>query len=115
MSTTLKALISKFVITGIAALIAFYATSDFTWIIVVSLLGTTLNYLVGDLLVLPNFGNVLASIGDGSMAAITAYIVDLIAPAFDVTTSSLVLFGLLVAVGEYFFHIYLKRSKKVAP
>ncbi|MFZ5596097.1 MAG: DUF2512 family protein [Bacillota bacterium] len=72
-------------------------------------------YLLGDLVVLPKYCNLAASAGDGVLAAVTAYVVDLIVLAFTTSAVSLVLFGVLVAIGEYFFHQYLKASEKVEP
>ena len=77
--------------------------------------GTALNYLFGDLFVLPKWGNLGASIVDGILAIGLAYIVDLAVPAFTTSAAGLLIFGALVAVGEYLFHQYLKRSEKVAP
>lgn len=117
MSKTSTALLVKLVLTFIAAVIAFTVLdrNAWGWVALVALAGTILNYLIGDLLILPKAGNVVASLGDGVLGALTAYLVDLIVPAFDTTWLSLVLFGVLVAVAEYFFHMYLRRSEKVAP
>ncbi|RKD30632.1 hypothetical protein BET03_03970 [Thermohalobacter berrensis] len=111
------ALIFKFLVTLAGAWIAFYVigNADFTWVLVVALLGTVLNYLIGDLFVLPKFGNIIASIGDGALGALTAYIVSQIVYGFEPTATSLAVFAVLVAVSEYLFHIYLRNSKKVAP
>ena len=64
---------------------------------------------------MPAFGNVVASIGDGAMGAVLAYFISFFTRDFRITTRSLLIFGVIVAVAEYFFHIYLKQSDKVAP
>lgn len=117
MSKTSVALIIKFAMTFIAAAIAFMVLEQNTWawVALVALAGTILNYLAGDLLILPRFGNIVASLADGVLAAVTAYVVDLIVPAFTTTWGTLAAFAVLVAVAEYFFHAYLRRSEKVAP
>lgn len=117
MSKTTTALLVKFVMTFIAAVVAFSFVDGnaWGWVAVVALTGTVLNYLLGDLVVLPKYGNVAASVGDGLLAALTAYVFDLLIPAFDTSFASLALFAILVAVAEYFFHDYLRRSEKVAP
>lgn len=116
-NNTAIALIVKLVITFVAALIAFTLLMDnpWSWILGVAVVATALNYLVGDLFVLPKYGNIIASIGDGIMAALVAYIASLISPLFQVTLLALLLFAVLIAVGEYFFHQYLQRSEKVEP
>lgn len=117
MSKTTWALLVKFLLTMGAALIAFqmFDNNSFGWILGVSLIGTVLNYLIGDLYVLPNFGNLVASIADGGLAAITASLMGAMVAGNNTGTSSLMVFGLLVAVVEYFFHRYLLSTKKVEP
>lgn len=64
---------------------------------------------------LPNFGNMVASLGDGAMAAITAYIIDILTIEFVTNLPSLYAFAILIALGEYFFHAYLVKTEEVAP
>ncbi|SJZ82779.1 DUF2512 family protein [Selenihalanaerobacter shriftii] len=117
MSQTITALIIKFIMTLVIAGIVFSLMNgnNFGWILIVSIAGTILNYLMGDLFVLPNLGNIVASLGDGLMAALTAYIIDLTTLNFATSLSSLAIFGILIAIGEYFFHQYLIQNEKVAP
>lgn len=114
---TFYALVVKFLMTFVASLVAFslFDVNPWSWPFVVALVGTVVNYLIGDLLVLPAFGNVVASVGDGIMAAILAWIVSFVIPAFTLNIVSLVIFAILIAIGEFFFHRYLESSKKVAP
>ncbi|NLG33147.1 MAG: DUF2512 family protein [Syntrophomonadaceae bacterium] len=117
MSKTSMSLIVKFVVT----LIAFYVTlalidnNPWGWILLAALIGTAVNYLVGDLVVLPAYGNIAASIGDGIMAALVAYIISLVVPAFAVSWTALILLAVIIAIAEYFFHQYLLTTDKVAP
>lgn len=117
MSKTGNALLFKFLMTLIFAGITFTLIDGnaFRWAFIVALLGTAANYLVGDLLVLPSLGNIIASIGDGILATLIAYLISLGSLAFDTTFSSLAIYAILVAVGEYFFHQYLLKSDEVAP
>lgn len=117
MSKTTGALIVKFLLTLAAAFIAFqmFDNNSFGWVLGVSLVGTILNYLIGDLYILPNFGNFVASIADGGLAALTAYLMGVMVRGNNIGTSSLMVFGLLVALAEYFFHRYLLSTKKVEP
>ena len=111
MPKTTTALLIKFVMTFLAAAVAFalVGTVTWSWVLIVSLAGTSINFLLGDLLILPSFGNIVAAVGDGLLGAATAYVIALIIPTA-VSASSLAAFGLLVAVGEYFFHKYLVRA-----
>lgn len=85
------------------------------WVLATAVIATAANYLVGDLFTLPNYGNMVASVGDGVMAALTAYIMSLIVGPISVSLLGVLVFGALVAVGEYFFHNYLRESEEVAP
>ncbi|AZO95654.1 DUF2512 family protein [Halocella sp. SP3-1] len=111
------ALLIKFILTFVAAFIAFdlLLNNDIFWILLLSLVAMLINYLIGDLMVLPAKGNMIASIGDGLLAAITAYIFDLLIPAFTTSWSTLLWFAILIGIAEYFFHLYLKKDEKVAP
>lgn len=117
MSKTATALIFKFFMTLILAAAVFMLLNNnsWFWILAVAIAATVLNYLVGDLYVLPKFGNIVAAAGDGIMAALVAYVTDLFTPLFQTTFASLAIFALLVGVGEYFFHQYLRRADEVAP
>ncbi|MGE5483613.1 MAG: DUF2512 family protein [Ignavibacteriales bacterium] len=117
MSKTTVALLVKLAATFISALIAFSMVERNApgTVFLLAVLGTVLNYVLGDLVILNNTSNLVASIADGGVSAVTAYIFDLIIPAFVTTATSIVLFAVIVAVFEYFFHQYLLRSTKVAP
>ncbi|GAB6086666.1 DUF2512 family protein [Alkaliphilus crotonatoxidans] len=117
MSNTTTALLVKFAMTFVAAwlTLGYMDRNPFMWILLVAILGTVLNYLLGDLVVLPKMGNVVAALGDGVMAALVAYVVAYFTRNFNTTLRTLVIFGVLVAVVEYFFHNYLLKSDTVAP
>ncbi len=105
----------KLVMTFIVAAIAFYflVRNPWSWILIVSIVVTAVNYLVGDRMLLPSYGNIVAAVGDGAMAGIVAYIMSLLVTTFDTTIASLLTFGVLIAVGEYFFHQYLTKTEEV--
>lgn len=115
---TLIALVVKFVMTLAAAGIAGYFVGITNWffLLMVALVGTVVNYILGDLFVLPAAGNIIASLGDGIMAGLIGYIMAVRNRA--VVENALLfalIFGVIVAVGEYFFHKYLAKDRKVAP
>lgn len=117
MNKTTTALAIKFVMTLVFAWIAFgfIDGNDFSWILLLGIIATVGNYILGDLYVLPKFGNIVASLGDGGVGVLIAYVMAVLIPAFLVSTTSLVTFFFLVAIGEYFLHQYLLKSEKVAP
>lgn len=117
MSKTSGALLTKFLLTFAASAVAFsvFDRNSLGWALAIAAAGTVLNYIIGDLGILPRAGNFVASLADGGLAALTALAIDRMSASFNTDTGSLVTFGILVGVAEYFFHNYLLRSRKVAP
>lgn len=114
MRTTMT-LLYKFITTFIAAWMAFAVIDQnfMSIIVIVALAGTALKYMLGDLFIFPSMGNLLASIIDGILAAVTAYVFDLFSSTFVTSSTGLIIFAALIAVAEYFFHIYLLKNEKV--
>lgn len=112
MEKTATAIGIKFLLTFIAAWIAIsvIAGNAWTWALLVAILGTAINYLIDDRFVLPNYGNVVASLGDGVLSALLLFIMGLIIFELRPTVTSIFAFGVLVAIGEYFFHQYLIKT-----
>lgn len=117
MSNTGYALLVKFIMTFVFAGFAFALINQnaWGWIFLAALAATALNYLIGDLWVLPKYGNIVASVGDGIIGALTVWVLDLLIPAFNTSFAALLVFAVLIVIGEYFFHQYLLRAEKVAP
>ncbi|QGT99283.1 hypothetical protein SYNTR_0690 [Candidatus Syntrophocurvum alkaliphilum] len=117
MNKTAAALLVKFAITFIAALIALSLIIPNWWwaVLVIAIIGTAANYFLGDLIILPTYGNVLASIGDGILAALIAWVVALVWPVVEITIIAAIVYAVIIAVAEYFFHMYLESSEEVQP
>ncbi len=81
----------------------------------IALVGAVANYLIGDLAILPNYGNVIAAIADGLIAGLFAYITVLLWPALTISFTSLAFFAIIIAIAEYFFHLFLESDDTVAP
>jgi uncharacterized membrane protein len=111
MKTTI-ALIIKFIVTMAAAWIAFmmFGTVAFWTVVIIAFAGTVLNYLIGDLLILPRWGNVIAAIFDGVLGGLTAWMILAVAPVTYAFMNSVYIFAIIVAVAEFFFHMYLISS-----
>ncbi len=114
---TTGALVAKFLLTFVMGAAAFYGMERDPWSLIawVALAGTIANYFIGDLVILPTMGNTFATIADGALGALLAWAVSFFVPAFRTSFASLAMFAFLVAIAEYFFHIYLLREEKVAP
>jgi hypothetical protein len=117
MSRTLMALIMKYIMTYAIAWIALSVmdTNPIGTVAVVALVAAAANYLIGDLLILPTFGNVIASIADGLTGALVVLAANVVGYLPSVNAGSLLILGILVAIGEFFFHRYLEQSEEVAP
>lgn len=111
------AMVVKFILTFVAGLIAFSLLLEnaVSWVLFLSVVAMILNYLLGDLLILPTMGNLVASAGDGVMAALVAYVFDVLIPGFLISVAALTWFAVLIAIGEFFFHEYIRREEEVAP
>jgi len=107
-------LLIKFVMTLIITVVSFsfLLRSPLGWVFLVAIVTTIVNYLVGDLYILPGFGIYLSSIGEGILGAFAALIVGLTTIAFNPAPVTLLLFGFLIAVGEFIFHPYFRTLKK---
>lgn len=114
---TVMALLFKLITTFIASWVAFTLVdlNSITMISIVAVIGTVLNYLLGDLVILPSTGNIIASVGDGVLGAAVAYVVDIFSYNFNASATGLIIFAAIIAVAEYLFHIYLLKDEKVAP
>lgn len=81
------------------------------FVILLALVVAAITYLLGDRLILPNFGNVLASVVNGLIAALIAFIFDFTVPAFAASTTTLFIFFFLTAVGDFFYHQLFKTKE----
>lgn len=117
MSKTANALLVKLLMNLVAAAIAFsvVGANVFGWVFFVGILGTVIDYLVGDLLILPKVGSLIGAVINGGLAALIALAVSIVFPAFTITTFSVLIFAVLIAIGEYFFHRYLLKADEVEP
>lgn len=116
LSRTATTLVAKFVLTLVAAWIAFslVGLNTLAHIVLIAVVGAVVNYFLGDLVILPRYGNTVSSVVDGVVAMIVAYLLDALLPALQTNSSSLVLFGVLVAIGEYVRQRYLFPIKETS-
>lgn len=114
---TVTAVISKLFMVTTLALLTFYLVdgNDLATVLALSVLVTTLNYVVGDLRTLPAFGNALTSIAEGIVWAAIFYGTGYLPFAFRTTNLSLIVFAVFLALSEAFFHTYLLAERDVLP
>lgn len=105
----------KFIIMFISAVVSFVLIvgNAWFWVLLVVFFITAINYLLMDLLILPRYGNALTSFGNGAIGALLAYAGAFFVPAFQVTFTALLIFAVLVAVGEFFYRQYLLLNRAV--
>lgn len=114
MERTFLGLIIKILATFIAAWIAYGLINNnaLLWIFIVALTVAIVNYLIGDLLILPRYGNAVATVSDGIMAVIVAFIIDLLTVNFNMSWVSGLVFLITIAVFEYFLHKYITVGER---
>lgn len=84
------------------------------WVLLSAIIIAAVNYLVGDLMLFPSFGNLIAAIGEGFLAVAVAYVVALFTPPLQTSAISLAIFGALIAMGEGILHGSLLGTPRAA-
>ncbi|PFD96773.1 hypothetical protein COE15_19130 [Bacillus cereus] len=82
-------------------------------ILLISLLITGTAYLIGDLFVLPRYGNMIATIADFGLSFLGIWILTYFLTDIDLTPNigfSSFWSALLISAVEIFFHIYMKKA-----
>jgi len=105
-----RALSLKTLANGIPALLILAMVGGMDWAsaLAVTLLITAVAYVVGDLLILPNYGNLVASIADAGLVLMVLWV--LRAMGAEIASAALLWLPLaLLAVEGLFYHPYLKR------
>ena len=81
-------------------------------ILFISLVITGGSYLIGDLFILPKYGNMLATIVDVGLSFVGIWALTYLLTNIDLTRNigaSAFFAALLIGVAEIFFHIYMKK------
>lgn len=107
----IKALVIKFVLFTIVLFVVFglFYAVDFGDVLGLSLLATAIAYVLGDLIILPRYGNLTATIGDFIIAFLTIWLFGaaFIENAVPIVGAALIAAAIL-ACGEYFYHSYIR-------
>ncbi|MDO7787794.1 DUF2512 family protein [Desulforamulus aquiferis] len=112
MNSIFLSLAIKFFMILVTAWIAitFIAANSWSWALAVAVIVTVATYFAGDRFILTRYGNPSATIIEGVLAAFILLIIDFASADLRLTIMSYIIFGLLIAVGEYFFHRYLVEA-----
>lgn len=79
-------------------------------ILMISLAVTGVAYFVGDMMILPRFGNIVATIADFGLAFFTTwFLAELLADAYVATAGASALAAFFIAATELFYHMYIQR------
>jgi len=115
MNKNINPLLVKWIATFVIAVICFRFLAHGTWttIFLLSVATVLVNSLIGDVVVLPVTGSALAAACDGVLGVVAALLFAVFSPVFNPSAASLVVYGVLIAVFEYVFHIYLVKTGKL--
>ena len=109
---TVRALIIKFImITAVLWIVLGLYGFTFGDILVSSVLITGVSYIIGDRIILPRFGNVVATIADFGLVFVMLWSFGsyLFEPQEGLGTASFIS-ALIIGIGEALFHRYLERD-----
>lgn len=124
MKNKLVVLLIKLIFTFFAGWLAFGYIGDnnLIWIILSTMAAGIFNYFIFDIIVLPSFGSIAASIGEGLLSAIISLLISLLSGGINVNNQivnvfktnflTLAFFAIVIAVLEYFFHYFLLQASK---
>ncbi|HHU86651.1 MAG: DUF2512 family protein [Pelotomaculaceae bacterium] len=113
MNKHLTSLLVKFIMIGLISVIILplFAQISSGQAILIAVVLTVVAYLLGDLMVLPRYGNTTATVLDVVLAAVVIGLSDWMINGFvTLTPAGWVLFLGVLAIGEWLFHKYLKTS-----
>jgi hypothetical protein len=91
----------------LAVFIPIYGKSTWTQTIVSALILTLLLYLLGDLWVLPKYGNGTALVVDFLISAAFIWTMDQMLPQTRISGFGIVVIAGVLTLGEWLFHFYL--------
>lgn len=105
-------LILKIILVFVAAWISYSLIEEnpLLWVFISALAVALLSFLVGDMLVLPRYGNISAALADAVIGGIVAWIVDLLTPRFYITWVSTLVFVVLIFIIEIILHRYIAEK-----
>ncbi|ADL07491.1 DUF2512 family protein [Thermosediminibacter oceani] len=115
MKNNVFALLFKLAMNIVLAWVAFgiIGRNPLTYVIILGIATTVINLVLGDLFVLPKYGNTVASVGDGFLGVLTALVMDQLVLEFTTSPMTLLIYGFTILVGEFMFHSYLQNLRLI--
>lgn len=92
-------------------LIRVFGRSTWTQTIITGLVLVVLSYLAGDMWILPKYGNFLAVVADLGLGALVLWAMSRALPQFILPAAGIWTIAIVLAAGEWFFHMYLMASQ----
>lgn len=105
------ALLLKFFIVTIVLELVLYYTTELTFgdIIIISLAVTLIAYLIGDIVILKNTNNTVATIADIGLSLITILMFNLIYLDATISFFDALLASIFIGIGEWVFHKFVGK------
>ena len=92
-------------------LIPVFGKGTWTQTIITGLLLLVISYVIGDLWILPKFGNFTAVLADFGLSALLLWAMVKALPHFTLTTAGILSIALILGLGEWLFHAYLQSTE----
>lgn len=92
-------------------LIPIFGRSTWTQTIITGLVLVAVSYLAGDMWILPKFGNIVAVLADLGLGALVVWAMDQALPQFILSAAGVWIIAVVLAAGEWFFHLYLLATQ----
>lgn len=109
--TNVQPVVVKFVTSTLllASVLGMLYHADFWTIVKIGVVVTALGYFAGDKIILPKWGNLMATVADFGLVYIVVWLMGafLFNPGTPLATASFYS-AVIVALGEYLFHVYLQ-------
>jgi uncharacterized membrane protein YcaP (DUF421 family) len=91
-------------------LIPIFGKGTWTQTMVTGVFLALVAYILGDLWILPKFGNLIAVVVDFGLVALVVWLMMKVLPQFTLRTTGIWVIALVLALGEWVFHLYLKAT-----
>ncbi|MEW6624241.1 MAG: DUF2512 family protein [Bacillota bacterium] len=110
-SEVLYSLAVKFIMIALVMVFALTIFGNTTLIsaLLSALTLTLFAYIVGDLGILPNFGNTITAVVDGVIALVILIALNALIPDINIGFFYAMIIGIIIGGGEYIFHQFLKE------
>lgn len=92
-------------------LVPIFGRSTWTQTIITGLVLVILSYVAGDMWILPKYGNLVAVLADLGLGVLVVWLMARALPQFIITMAGVWTIAIVLAAGEWFFHLYLLSTQ----